>query len=65
MKDSTKGLLLVAISALFWGITGNVGSFLSTEKMMTPAQFIVIRLFLSGFLLTIHRFKGDTLSMAP
>lgn len=64
MKASTKGILFVVISAFFWGVTGNVGSFLFTEKMMTPAQFIVIRLILSGLLLLlVHQFQKSKRSI--
>lgn len=60
MKDSTKGILLVVMSALFWGVTGNVGSYLFNDKLMTPSQFIVIRLIMSGILLLIvHRYKSS------
>lgn len=58
MSPTKKGLLLVIISALCWGITGNLGSFLFTEKGMTPAQFISIRMLITGCTLTgYHYYK--------
>lgn len=56
----TKGILLVIIGAMLWGISGTVAQFLFQQKSFNSEWLVVIRLLTSGFLLLLYGYiKGD------
>lgn len=59
-KERRKGLILVIIGAMLWGISGTVAQFLFQEKSFDPEWLVVIRLLSSGSLLLLYGyFKGN------
>lgn len=60
-KSRLKGILLVIIGAMLWGISGTVAQFLFQQKGFTPEWLVVIRLLASGIILLVFCYlKGDT-----
>lgn len=45
----TKGITLVLIAAIFWGISGTVAQYLFHQEGFSTSWLVVIRLILSGF----------------
>lgn len=71
-----KGIILVIIGAMLWGISGTVAQYLFTKKGFTPEWLVLIRLLVSGVILllysymkskqniwTIWKTKHDTLNL--
>ncbi len=55
-----KGIILVIIGAMLWGISGTVAQYLFHEKGVTPEWLVVIRLLVSGLILLLYTFaKND------
>lgn len=46
-----KGILLVIIGSMLWGVSGTVAQFLFQEKGFSPEWLVVIRLLTSGLIL--------------
>jgi drug/metabolite transporter (DMT)-like permease len=44
-----KGILLVLIAAVFWGVSGTVAQYLFHEQGVSASWLVVIRLIISGF----------------
>ncbi|MCT8978474.1 EamA family transporter [Clostridium sp. CX1] len=55
-----KGILLVIIGAMLWGVSGTVAQYLFQEKGFTAEWLVVIRLLASGLILLLYAFmKGN------
>lgn len=52
-KFRIKGIVLVIISSMLWGVSGTVAQFLFQKKSFTPEWLVVIRLLVSGIALLI------------
>lgn len=62
MKDSlrVKGIFLVMLGTLLWGISGVVAQYLFQSKNFAPEWLVVIRMIFSGaIILTFSLLKGD------
>lgn len=58
-KPRIKGIILVIIGSMLWGISGTVAQFLIQEKGFSTEWLVVIRLLVSGILLLLYTFiKG-------
>ena len=56
----TKGIFLVTLAALLWGVSGTVAQYLFQSKNFTPEWLVVIRMLCAGVLLiTMGLLKGD------
>ena len=54
-----KGIILVIIGAMLWGISGTVAQYLFQKKGFSPEWLVVIRLLASGIILLLYVFmKG-------
>ncbi|MBN1056816.1 EamA family transporter [Clostridium botulinum] len=54
-----KGITLVIIGSMLWGISGTVAQYLFQEKEFSPEWLVVIRLLVSGVILLLYVFmKG-------
>lgn len=54
-----KGIILVIIGAMLWGISGTVAQYLFQEKGFSPEWLVVVRLLISGIILLLYVFiKG-------
>lgn len=54
-----KGIILVIIGAMLWGISGTVAQYLFQEKGFSAEWLVVIRLLASGLILLLYAFmKG-------
>ncbi|QZY56475.1 DMT family transporter [Crassaminicella profunda] len=55
-----KGIILVIIGAMLWGISGTVAQYLFQKKGFSPEWLVVIRLLVSGVILLLYDFmKGN------
>jgi len=55
-----KGILLVIIGAMLWGVSGTVAQFLFQKKGFSAEWLVVIRLLVSGLILLVYTFtKGN------
>lgn len=54
-----KGLILVIIGSMLWGISGTVAQYLFQKKGFTPEWLVVIRLLSSGLILLLFAFVKD------
>lgn len=54
LQSRTKGLLLVIIGAMLWGISGTVAQYLFQKKGFSPEWLVVIRLLVSGIILLTY-----------
>jgi len=55
-----KGILLVIIGAMLWGVSGTVAQYLFQKKEFSPEWLVVIRLLASGVILLLYAFiKGN------
>ena len=54
-----KGIILVIIGAMLWGISGTVAQYLFQEKGFSPEWLVVIRLLVSGIILLLYVFMKD------
>ena len=55
-----KGIILVIIGAMLWGISGTVAQFLFQTKGFSAEWLVVIRLLVSGLILLLYAFtKGN------
>ena len=60
IKPRTKGIILVIIGAMLWGVSGTVAQFLFQEKGFSAEWLVVIRLLVSGIILLLYAFiKGN------
>lgn len=56
LESRTKGIVLVIIGAMLWGISGTVAQYLFQKKGISPEWLVVIRLLASGLILLIYDF---------
>jgi len=55
-----KGIILVIIGSMLWGISGTVAQYLFQQKGFSPEWLVVIRLLVSGIILLLYVFiKGE------
>jgi drug/metabolite transporter (DMT)-like permease len=55
-----KGIILVIIGSMLWGISGTVAQFLIQQKGFSTEWLVVIRLLTSGLILLLYAYiKGD------
>ncbi|MDF2505478.1 DMT family transporter [Clostridium sp.] len=54
-----KGIMLVIIGAMLWGISGTVAQYLFQKKDFSPEWLVVIRLLISGLILLLYAFIKD------
>jgi drug/metabolite transporter (DMT)-like permease len=52
MPDKTKGYLMLATAAIFWGLTGAMAKYFFNQAL-TPLVLVTVRLTLSGLLLLL------------
>ncbi|PEJ52113.1 EamA family transporter [Bacillus sp. AFS002410] len=52
-NSRTKGIILVLIAAILWGISGTVAQFLFQRNHFSPEWLVVVRLLFSGIILLI------------
>lgn len=58
-QSRIKGILLVIIGAMLWGVSGTVAQYLFQKKMFSPEWLVVIRLLASGLILLLYAFIKD------
>ena len=54
LNSRTKGILLVIVGTMLWGISGTVAQFLFQQKGFNTEWLVVVRLLISGFLLLLY-----------
>ena len=60
LNSRVKGILLVVIGTMLWGLSGTVAQFLFQQKSFDPEWLVVIRLLISGFTLLLYGYlKND------
>jgi drug/metabolite transporter (DMT)-like permease len=60
LQPRIKGIILVIIGALLWGISGSVAQYLFQNKGFNTEWLVVIRLLVSGLILLFYAFaKGN------
>lgn len=52
--NRTKGIILVILSAMLWGVSGTAAQYLFQQKGFTPEWLVVIRLLISGIVLLMY-----------
>ena len=58
-QPRVKGIMLVILGAMLWGISGTVAQYLFQKKGFSPEWLVVIRLLVSGLILLLYAFmKG-------
>lgn len=68
MTSHVRGLILCALGASLWGISGIAGQYLLQDKSFSPGQLTAIRMFGAGILLmvaSIIRRDGRIRLVAP
>ncbi|QAA32386.1 DMT family transporter [Clostridium manihotivorum] len=58
-KIEIRGLMLVIIASMLWGVSGTVAQYLFQQRSFTPEWLVVIRLLASGIILLIYSFFKD------
>ena len=48
IKQRTKGIILVIIGSMLWGVSGTVAQYLFQKKGFSTEWLVVIRLLISG-----------------
>ncbi|EKQ51717.1 MULTISPECIES: EamA family transporter [unclassified Clostridium] len=56
LNGREKGIALILISAMLWGVSGTVAQYLFEKSQFTPEWLVSIRLLLSGLILLIYAF---------
>ena len=54
LNSRAKGILLVIVGTMLWGISGTVAQFLFQQKGFDTEWLVVVRLLISGFLLLLY-----------
>ena len=54
LNPRTKGITLVIIGTMLWGVSGTVAQFLFQQKSFNPEWLVVVRLLISGFTLLLY-----------
>ncbi len=58
-QNRTKGIVLVLIAALFWGLSGTVSQYLFQDLNISTEWLTTVRLLSSGILLTLIAYKRE------
>lgn len=58
-QPRVKGIMLVIIGAMLWGISGTVAQYLFQKKDFSPEWLVVIRLLVSGLILLLYAFMKN------
>ncbi|KZL92315.1 DMT family transporter [Clostridium magnum] len=59
-QPRVKGIMLVIIGSMLWGVSGTVAQYLFQKKGFSPEWLVVIRLLVSGITLLLYAFaKGN------
>ncbi len=56
LQPRVKGIILVIISTMLWGVSGTVAQYLFQKKGFSPEWLVVIRLLVSGIILLLYAF---------
>jgi drug/metabolite transporter (DMT)-like permease len=56
INQRSKGIFLVIIGAMMWGISGTVAQYLFQKKGFSPEWLVVMRLLISGIILLTYGF---------
>ncbi|MBL4930391.1 DMT family transporter [Clostridium paridis] len=56
----TKGIILVIIGSMLWGVSGTVAQYLFQQKGFTPEWLVVIRLLVTGLILLLYALLKGT-----
>lgn len=59
IKQRTKGIILVIIGSMLWGVSGTVAQYLFQKKGFSTEWLVVIRLLISGVILLSYGFKKN------
>lgn len=59
VQPRIKGIILVIVGAMLWGISGAVAQYLFQRKGFSPEWLVVIRLLVSGIILLVYAFMKD------
>lgn len=59
----TKGIILVIVGTMLWGISGTVAQFLFQQKSFNPEWLVVVRLLISGFTLLLYGYLKKNTDM--
>lgn len=58
-QNRKKGIVLVLMAALFWGVSGTVSQYLFQDLHISPEWFTTVRLLSAGIILTLIAFKRE------
>ncbi len=56
VNQRMKGIILVIIGAMLWGISGTVAQYLFQDKGFSPEWLVVVRLLVSGVILLLYAY---------
>lgn len=59
LQNRGKGIILIILASLLWGVSGTVAQYLFQQKGFSPEWLVDIRLLASGFILLIFGFIKD------
>lgn len=59
IEKRTKGIILVIVAALFWGISGTVSQYMFQHLHINTEWFTTVRLLLAGTLLLIIAYRNE------
>src|SRR5699024_83843 len=58
-SEYSKGIALIVVSTILWGIAGNIGAYLFKNKGVAPEYLTMLRVFGSGIILLIYKYIKD------
>ncbi|MBY0123682.1 DMT family transporter [Bacillus sp. S/N-304-OC-R1] len=59
INSRKKGIFLVLVGALMWGVSGTVAQFLFQHQGFSPEWLVVVRLLISGTILLLIAYKKE------
>jgi drug/metabolite transporter (DMT)-like permease len=59
LQNRGRGVILIILAALLWGVSGTVAQYLFQEKGFSPEWLVDIRLLVSGVILLLYGFIKD------
>lgn len=59
LQKRGKGIILIILAALLWGVSGTVAQYLFQQKAFSSEWLVDIRLLVSGFILLLYGFIKD------
>ena len=63
LNSRAKGILLVIVGTMLWGISGTVAQFLFQQKSFNPEWLVVVRLLISCFTLLLYGYLKKNTDM--